>query len=81
MGRGIADYVAREEGLEREKAAPWLDPIANSDLYCHYDAGLVGEGLSLLFAAALQESLVLASFPRWSGLYNDDSAAERPTAH
>ncbi|KAJ7652165.1 farnesyl-diphosphate farnesyltransferase [Mycena polygramma] len=57
MGRGMADFVAREES---EKATPWLESIADYDLYCHYVAGLVGEGLSLLFAASGKESPHLA---------------------
>ncbi|KAJ6480984.1 isoprenoid synthase domain-containing protein [Mycena sanguinolenta] len=35
--------------------------IADYDLYCHYVAGLVGEGLSLLFSASGKESPYLAS--------------------
>ncbi|KAJ7606945.1 squalene synthase [Mycena polygramma] len=58
MGAGMADFVAREE---REKATPWLETIAEYDLYCHYVAGLVGEGLSLLFAASGKEFPHLAA--------------------
>ncbi|KAF7378183.1 Squalene synthase [Mycena sanguinolenta] len=55
MGRGMADVVARDE------SSPYLETIADYDLYCHHVAGLVGEGLSLLFAASGKESPDLAS--------------------
>ncbi|KAJ6480429.1 isoprenoid synthase domain-containing protein [Mycena sanguinolenta] len=55
MGRGMADVVARD------KSSPYLETIADYDLYCHYVAGLVGEGLSLLFAASGKESPEIAS--------------------
>ncbi|CAK5267843.1 unnamed protein product [Mycena citricolor] len=53
MGMGMADFIAREAN---EKADPYLDSIADFDLYCHYVAGLVGEGLSALFSASGKES-------------------------
>jgi farnesyl-diphosphate farnesyltransferase len=57
MGRGMADFVAR---AENEKQSKYLETIADYDLYCHYVAGLVGEGLSLLFAASGKEAPHLA---------------------
>ncbi|KAF7356134.1 Squalene synthase [Mycena venus] len=57
MGRGMADFVAR---TENEKQSEWLETIADYDLYCHYVAGLVGEGCSLLFSASGKEAPHLA---------------------
>ncbi|KAJ6569401.1 isoprenoid synthase domain-containing protein [Mycena capillaripes] len=59
MGRGMADFVARSES--EKKTTPYLETIAEYDLYCHYVAGLVGEGLSLLFPASKKESPILAT--------------------
>ncbi|KAJ7767469.1 squalene synthase [Mycena maculata] len=53
MGAGMADFCARAED-EKQVAGP--ETIADYDLYCHYVAGLVGEGLSLLFSASGKES-------------------------
>lgn len=53
MGTGMADFVLR---AEKEKEAGWLETIADYDLYCHYVAGLVGEGLSQLFSASGKEA-------------------------
>ncbi|KAJ6480977.1 farnesyl-diphosphate farnesyltransferase [Mycena sanguinolenta] len=62
MGRGMADFVARNESKnEKNPASRYLETIADYDLYCHYVAGLVGEGLSLLFSASGKESPHLAS--------------------
>ncbi|KAJ6614123.1 squalene synthase [Mycena sp. CBHHK59/15] len=57
MGVGMADFAAR---AENEKLASGVDSIAEYDLYCHYVAGLVGEGVSLLFAASGKEAAHLA---------------------
>ena len=38
----------------------YLETVAEYDLYCHYVAGLVGEGLSRLFAASGKEEAFLA---------------------
>jgi farnesyl-diphosphate farnesyltransferase len=57
MGVGMADFAARAES---EKHIEGLETIADYDLYCHYVAGLVGEGLSLLFVAAGKEAPDLA---------------------
>ena len=53
MGAGMADFSGRDlrEGT---------DSIAEYNLYCHYVAGLVGEGLSKLFAAHGDEDSGLA---------------------
>ena len=52
METGMADYA--------HKAATtgtiYLDTTSEYDLYCHYVAGLVGEGLSRLFSASKKES-------------------------
>jgi farnesyl-diphosphate farnesyltransferase len=44
MGNGMADYINNAEFNE-----VGVDKIADYDLYCHYVAGLVGEGLTRLF--------------------------------
>ncbi|KAJ7694548.1 isoprenoid synthase domain-containing protein [Mycena rosella] len=66
MGAGMADFVARAATLppsapEEKIAAGGIDTIADYDLYCHYVAGLVGEGLSLIFAASGKERPELAA--------------------
>ncbi|KAG6855966.1 hypothetical protein H0H87_008907 [Tephrocybe sp. NHM501043] len=52
MSTGMADYA--------HKAATtgtiYLETIAEYDLYCHYVAGLVGEGLSGIFSASHKEA-------------------------
>ncbi|PPQ80435.1 hypothetical protein CVT24_001019 [Panaeolus cyanescens] len=57
METGMADYA--------HKAATtgtiYLDTVAEYDLYCHYVAGLVGEGLSRIFAASGKEVASLGS--------------------
>lgn len=45
MGDGMADFIEKE-----------VNTIQDWDLYCHYVAGLVGIGLSNLFAASERES-------------------------
>ncbi len=44
MGNGMADYA-----LNAEFNANGVDTIEEYELYCHYVAGLVGEGLTRLF--------------------------------
>jgi len=44
MGNGMADYINNAEFNE-----VGVDSIDDYDLYCHYVAGLVGEGLTRLF--------------------------------
>jgi len=39
----------------------YVEQVAEYDLYCHYVAGLVGEGLSRLFAASGKENPAMAS--------------------
>ncbi|KAJ7062708.1 isoprenoid synthase domain-containing protein [Mycena amicta] len=53
MGAGMADFAVRPIGTT-------VDTQDEYDLYCHYVAGLVGEGLSLLFAASGKESPSIA---------------------
>ena len=52
MATGMADYA--------HKAATtgtiYLETISEYDLYCHYVAGLVGEGLSGIFSASGKEA-------------------------
>lgn len=55
MGDGMADYAS---GEHRENTA--VATIKDFDLYCHYVAGLVGYGLSDLFAASGLESEEIA---------------------
>ncbi|KAK1826216.1 isoprenoid synthase domain-containing protein [Podospora conica] len=44
MGNGMADYA-----VNAEHNANGVNTIADYELYCHYVAGLVGEGLTRLF--------------------------------
>jgi farnesyl-diphosphate farnesyltransferase len=44
MGSGMADYINNAEFNE-----VGVDKVEDYDLYCHYVAGLVGEGLTRLF--------------------------------
>lgn len=48
----MADFAHR---AATSTTAPYLTSIEEYDLYCHYVAGLVGEGLSRLFAATKKE--------------------------
>ena len=47
MGNGMADYCASAEHSEVS-----VETVADYDLYCHYVAGLVGEGCTRLFVEA-----------------------------
>ncbi|KAK7041460.1 bifunctional farnesyl-diphosphate farnesyltransferase/squalene synthase [Paramarasmius palmivorus] len=51
MARGMADYAHKAATT----SAIYLEKVADYDLYCHYVAGLVGEGLSGLFSASKKE--------------------------
>lgn len=66
MQTGMADYAHRAALVTESKSkaksdpsspapSPYLETVAEYDLYCHYVAGLVGEGLSRLFAASGKE--------------------------
>ncbi|CAM0142887.1 bifunctional farnesyl-diphosphate farnesyltransferase/squalene synthase [Umbelopsis sp. WA50703] len=61
MGNGMADYAS---GDHRENTA--VATIKDFDLYCHYVAGLVGWGLSDLFAATGLEDPSIADDKRLS---------------
>ncbi|CAO3663441.1 unnamed protein product [Umbelopsis ramanniana] len=61
MGNGMADYAS---GDHRENTA--VATIKDFDLYCHYVAGLVGWGLSDLFAASGLEDPSVAKDKRLS---------------
>jgi farnesyl-diphosphate farnesyltransferase len=52
MGAGMADFAAL---ATPEKPVAEVNSISDYDLYCHYVAGLVGEGLSGLFASSGKE--------------------------
>ncbi|RUS23637.1 farnesyl-diphosphate farnesyltransferase [Jimgerdemannia flammicorona] len=56
MGDGMADYA---NGEHRVNTA--IEKISDFDLYCHYVAGLVGYGLSDLFAVSGLESAEVAN--------------------
>lgn len=56
MGAGMARY-ARLHAANEGKFS--VDTFASFDLYCHYVAGLVGEGLSRLFSASGKEGVEL----------------------
>lgn len=58
MGNGMADYI-----LDEKFNLEGVHTVKDYDLYCHYVAGLVGEGLTKLF--------VLAGFAN-KDLMNDD---------
>ena len=64
METGMADFAHR---AETSKGVPYLTTISEYDLYCHYVAGVVGEGLSRLFSATgkerdwIAEQLVLSN--------------------
>lgn len=52
MGRGMASFAALATPAQ---PVAEIQSIADYDLYCHYVAGLVGEGLSGLFSASGKE--------------------------
>ncbi|KAF8250842.1 putative squalene synthetase [Wilcoxina mikolae CBS 423.85] len=54
MGDGMADYAGDEEHNTNG-----VKTIADYDLYCHYVAGLVGEGLTRLFIASEKANPIL----------------------
>lgn len=53
MGAGMA-YYAQE--AEKPDALYAVDTLSDLDLYCHYVAGIIGEGLSQLFSASGKEA-------------------------
>ncbi|RSH92636.1 terpene cyclase [Saitozyma podzolica] len=57
MGRGMADFAAL---ATPQTPVAEVNSIDDYDLYCHYVAGLVGEGLSGLFASSGKEREFLA---------------------
>ncbi|CCM03431.1 uncharacterized protein FIBRA_05564 [Fibroporia radiculosa] len=52
MGNGMADYCQRA-GVTGQL---YIETIADFDLYCHYVAGLVGEGMTCIFAQSGKEA-------------------------
>ena len=58
MGAGMADFAAL---ATPEAPVAEISTIQDYDLYCHYVAGLVGEGLSGLFSATGKERPWLAA--------------------
>jgi farnesyl-diphosphate farnesyltransferase len=52
MENGMADYAHKAATT----GAIYLEKIEEYDLYCHYVAGIVGEGLSSLFSASGKEA-------------------------
>ena len=59
MGNGMADYCK-----STEHNANGVDTVKDYDLYCHYVAGLVGEGLTRLFVEAELGNPLLLERPR-----------------
>ena len=57
MGAGMAHYAKAGAASSTAYA---VDTLADFDLYCHYVAGIVGEGLSGLFSASGKEIPELA---------------------
>ncbi|ORX34197.1 putative farnesyl-diphosphate farnesyltransferase [Kockovaella imperatae] len=58
MGAGMADFAAL---ATPEQPVAEIKTIEDYDLYCHYVAGLVGEGLSGLFSSSGKERPWLSS--------------------
>ncbi|RMZ91664.1 hypothetical protein DV736_g1108, partial [Chaetothyriales sp. CBS 134916] len=58
MGNGMADFCANAEFN-----ANGIDKTADYDLYCHYVAGLVGDGLTRMFVQAKLGNPALLSRP------------------
>lgn len=58
MGNGMADYAKNAEHNEKG-----VNTIKDYELYCHYVAGLVGEGLTRLFVEAGLANPVLLKRP------------------
>jgi farnesyl-diphosphate farnesyltransferase len=58
MGNGMADYAKNADHL-----ANGVQTIKDYELYCHYVAGLVGEGLTRLFVEAKLANPVLLQRP------------------
>ncbi|THH16848.1 hypothetical protein EW146_g3856 [Bondarzewia mesenterica] len=56
MENGMADFTHRAATA----GSIYLDTVADYDLYCHYVAGLVGEGLSRIWSASGKEASWLA---------------------
>jgi len=56
MATGMADFAHRAATTD----IIYVETIEEYDLYCHYVAGLVGEGLSALFSATQKEGSYLA---------------------
>lgn len=56
MENGMADYAHKAQTT----GSVYVELIEEYNLYCHYVAGLVGEGLSGLFAASGREGSFLA---------------------
>jgi farnesyl-diphosphate farnesyltransferase len=52
METGMADYAHKAATT----GSIYLATVSEYDLYCHYVAGLVGEGLSRLFSASKKEA-------------------------
>ena len=59
MGGGMADFCHRAE-----HSADGVNTIEDYDLYCHYVAGLVGNGLTRLFVESSLANPVLLERPR-----------------
>lgn len=54
MGNGMADFT--HAAIQSKTATLALLTVEDYDLYCHYVAGLVGEGLSRIFSASKKEA-------------------------
>ena len=65
MASGMADYAhvaATSASSSSPNGSIYLSTISEYDLYCHYVAGLVGEGLSRIFAVSGKEEEWLGMF-------------------
>ncbi|KZT36866.1 squalene synthase, partial [Sistotremastrum suecicum HHB10207 ss-3] len=59
MGIGMADFAHRA-AISDPSVPDYLTSVEEFDLYCHYVAGLVGEGLSRIFSASGKEAPFVA---------------------
>lgn len=70
MEIGMADYAHRASSSSSSSSSTpspiYLSTIAEYDLYCHYVAGLVGEGLSRIWAASGKEAPYLGEMKELS---------------
>lgn len=72
MGAGMAEFVTKDLGQGTVS-------IAEYNRYCHYVAGLVGEGLTRLFCATGVQGPELLKVPDLSNRYHSTHASSLQT--